>query len=224
MIGIHRQHPLAGNRQHTPPSYLVVFIGGFGDVWSGILDRVHHQFEGWFKDRPFAKSYYHWDGGALGFLYDNCHRIARDILEFQKQFPGIPVVIIGHSYGGSAGMEVARKLYELNNRHDGLILLTIDAVSRRQPKKRAKGLLFWGNSYLSEGGGLFEFIPRLGGRWGTLDEADVNIPYSGFRRDSKGKYFDHRIPAPFIFETCEGHAKCLGDYVRENLEELLSSP
>lgn len=220
MIGLYRQHPL-GWKQDIPPSYLVVFIGGFGDMWSGILDRVHHDFEGWLHDRPFAKSYYHWDGGALGFLYDNCHRIARDIFEFQKEFPDIPVVIIGHSYGGSAGMEVARKIYELNGRPCSLILLTIDAVSRRQPRKRAEGLLFWGNSYLSEGGGLFEFIPRAGGRWGYLDEADINISYSGFSQDSKGKCFDHRIPAPFIFEACSGHEKCLGDYVREHLNELI---
>lgn len=181
------------------PSYAVVFIGGFVDAYMGVMEEIYSEFQGVADDVPFIKGYYHWDGGAFGMLKDDCRMIARDIEKACGAYPGMPVAVLGHSYGGSAAIEVVRSACAGGVDPERFIVLTVDAVGRRQSRERAEGILFWGNSYLSEGGGLFDIVPRVGGRWGAVSGADANVAFSGYDVAPDGMLFSHRRPKPMIF-------------------------
>ena len=60
---------------------------------------------------------------------------------------------------------------------------------------------WWGNSYLGEGGGFMDAVPRMGGRWGHCSGADVNLSFSGFREDRAGHPYCHRRPGPMLYES-----------------------
>lgn len=220
MINPFPQIRLVHKKSGHTPAYMTAFIGGFADVYSGICCRFQRRFNGFFEEVPFLKAYYHWDGCSLGILRDNCHSIAYDIADIQQALPDVPVVLIGHSYGGSAAMEVARKLHGINQCDSKLIVLTIDAVSRRQPKTRAEGLLFWGNSHIYEGGGFIDVVPRVGGRWGACPDADVDLACSGYAESSPGIKFSHRLPEPMVFKSPQGTEEgSLADYARQVLRK-----
>lgn len=103
-----------------------------------------------------------------------------------------------HSYGGSCAVEVARRQAPCPA---PLCLLTIDAVARRQKNSRPESVDWWGNSYLGEGGGFMDAVPRMGGRWGHCSGADVNLSFSGFRADRAGHPYCHRRPGPMLYES-----------------------
>lgn len=203
---MHFQRTLNLPSEFREPGYLAVFIGGFADVVAGCLSRVERAFPGFLPGVEHATAYYHWDGGGCGVFMDRCGRIAKDLEEVRRRFPALPVVLIGHSYGGSCALEVARR-----QAVDAvpLCLLTIDAVARRQKNSRPPSVEWWGNSYLREGGGFMDVVPRIGGRWGCCREADANLPFSGFRRDLSGNLYAHRRPAPMLYETPPDEASSL---------------
>lgn len=180
------------------PGYLAVFIGGFGDVVAGCLSRVEQRFSGFLPEVAHATAYYHWDGGGCGVFMDRCGKIAEELEAVRRKYPGLPVVLVGHSYGGSCAVEVARRQ---SVQAAPLCLLTIDAVARRQKSARPACVEWWGNTYLREGGGLMDVIPRIGGRWGHCAGADVNLAFSGFQRDREGCFYSHRRPAPMLYES-----------------------
>jgi hypothetical protein len=116
----------------------------------------------------------------------------------RRELPDVPMVLIGHSYGGSCAVEVARRQAPCPA---PLCLLTIDAVARRQKNSRPESVDWWGNSYLGEGGGFMDAVPRMGGRWGHCSGADVNLSFSGFREDRAGHPYCHRRPGPMLYES-----------------------
>lgn len=197
---MHFQRSLNVRPGMRQPDYLAVFIGGFCDVLMGCLSRLEAGFPGFLPGAEHLTAYYHWDGGGWGVFRDRCGRIAEDLAQARRAFPETPMVLIGHSYGGSCTLEVARKLPPLSS---PLCLVTLDAVARRQKNLRPESADWWGNSYLSEGGGLMDAVPRIGGRWGHCGGADVNLSFSGFRTDRTGCLYSHRRPAPLLYESPE---------------------
>lgn len=206
---IYRQCPVNGESGEERVDYAVIFIGGFVDCLLGISWRLYRDFPGFELPLKGIKGYYHWDGGHLGMLADDCLRIADDLNSLIGRCPDLHLVLIGHSYGGSAAMEVARNLNP--SRNGELIVLTLDAVSRRQSSDRADGVDFWGNAYLSRGGGFIDVVPRIGGRWGHCESADVNLSYDGYSCDQSGNLHSHRFPIPMLMDTpdLEGYEKSL---------------
>lgn len=199
MIGYYPQKRLMDCNEVGQPAYLALFVGGFGDFCSGMMHRVWKDFDGFFPGIPYVKSYYHWDGGALGLMLDRHQIIARDIALSESVWGNVPVVLVGHSYGASAAMEALRLIDHARGRRD-LIVLTVDAVSRRQPKTRAEGVLFWGNSYLREGTDLLDWVARAGGRWGETPDADIDLVFSGRDESSPGVRYSHRNPGPMFYD------------------------
>lgn len=198
--GMHPQRTLNIFSAGQKPDYLTVFIGGFGDVLVGSLSRVEQSFPGFLPDAGHVSAYYHWDGGGLGVFLDRCGRIAEQLNAVREALPEVPVILVGHSYGGSCAVEVARRQ---SSGGAPLCLLTIDAVARRQKNKRPSCADWWGNAYLSEGGGLFDVVPRIGGRWGHCEEADTNLAFSGFQSDQDGCLYSHRRPGAMLYEAPE---------------------
>ena len=148
---MHFQRTLNRFSRENVPGYLAVFIGGFGDMFAGCLSRVEKGFPGFLPGVAYATAYYHWDGGGCGVFFDRCGKIAVELEELRRRYPGLPVVLIGHSYGGSCAVEVARRQ---SVQAAPLCLLTIDAVARRQKSVRPACAEWWGNAYLRDGGGF----------------------------------------------------------------------
>ena len=140
---MHFQRTLNLLSRGSAPGYLAVFIGGFGDVVAGCLSRVEKRFPGFLPGVAHATAYYHWDGGGCGVFLDRCGKIAAELEELRRECPGLPVVLIGHSYGGSCAVEVARRQAV---QAAPLCLLTIDAVARRQKNARPACVEWWGNA------------------------------------------------------------------------------
>ena len=142
--------------------------------------------------------------GAVMHFQRTLNRFSREnvpgyleLEELRRSYPGLPVVLIGHSYGGSCAVEVARRQ---SVQAAPLCLLTIDAVARRQKSVRPACAEWWGNAYLRDGGGFMDAVPRIGGRWGHCAGADANLAFSGYSRDRKGRLYSHRRPAPMLYE------------------------
>lgn len=195
---MHFQRTLNLLSREGVPGYLAVFIGGFGDVLAGCLSRVEKRFPGFLPGVAHATAYYHWDGGGCGVFLDRGGAIAAELEKLRREHPRLPVVLVGHSYGGSCAVEVARRQAV---QAAPLCLLTIDAVARRQKNVRPSCVEWWGNAYLRDGGGFMDVVPRIGGRWGHCAGADVNLAFSGFRRDRKGRFYSHRRPASMLYES-----------------------
>lgn len=176
---MHFQRTLNLLSRGSAPGYLAVFIGGFGDVVAGCLSRVEKRFPGFLPGVAHATAYYHWDGGGCGVFLDRCGKIAAELEELRRECPGLPIVLIGHSYGGSCAVEVARRQ---SVQAAPLCLLTIDAVARRQKNARPACVEWWGNAYLRDGG-------RLHGR-GAQDRR----PLGALRRGGRQPGF-FRLPA-----------------------------
>ncbi|MEG0722807.1 MAG: alpha/beta hydrolase [Akkermansia sp.] len=218
MLQIHRQRPIHEVSEGCIDC-ATIFIGGFGDWLMGVCDCQCREFPEWGDCLTGVRAYYHWDGGSWGMLYDRCLMIADDVNNFCQHYPEAHIILVGHSYGGSAAMEVARHL-EVSVSSQ-LIVLTLDAVSRRQSSARAERVDFWGNAYLSRGGGWRDVVPRLGGRWGDCDEADINLSYDGYAQDADGFYYSHLRPGPMLMGTpTRGEGQSLFSLVRERLLNL----
>lgn len=206
----------------STPDYMAVFVGGFGDAFLGIMNRfyhLYHDFAG--THRSCVKSYYHWDGGSWGMLNDGFPIITRAIAGSWNEWGKIPVFLIGHSYGGSTAMAVARQLYEIVG-ETKVVVMTIDSVSRRQSKARAGGVAYWANAYLNRGGGILDVVPRIGGRWGECPDADINLPFNGYETDCSGGKYCHRRPMPMAVDYMEDLGDNLLNKCVSQLEKLIT--
>ncbi len=207
---MHYQRRIEAYDKERRPAYQVVFISGFADVIAGCVSRMQQRFQGFLPGVPFGGAYYHWDGGGRSLLWDRCDRIAADLNAARMRHPDLPFVLIGHSYGGSSAVEVARR-----QTADAmpLCLVTIAAVARVRKPIRPAAADWWGNSYLKEGGGWKDIVPRIGGRWGHCAAADVNLAFSGYAKDAGGRPYMHDRPEPMFRETPDAALPSLFDGV-----------
>ena len=133
---MHFQRTLNRFSRENVPGYLAVFIGGFGDMFAGCLSRVEKGFPGFCRVWRTATAYYHWDGGGCGVFFDRCGKIAVELEELRRRYPGLPVVLIGTQLrrllrGGSSQAPVG----------SGCSSLPPDGRCRgAQAKERASGL------------------------------------------------------------------------------------
>lgn len=173
----------------------VIFIGGFGDQTTANYRSVYE----WMPPLPIpgkqVRAYYAWDG-AEGSLFDhNTEEIRQDLAAFLRINPAAHLIFIGHSYGGSATMDVLRHLGATP--HGRVLVVTLDAVScreRSKPRERAAGVDYWVNVYCSPYRHPKDLAAIIGGPWRACPQADVNICFSGKERDAKGRRFQHARP------------------------------
>lgn len=202
----------------APADCATLFIGGFGDWLTGRQRQTMRLLPPWLPGVAEHRAYYHWDGGGLGLLRDDCLRIRDDLAAYRARHPRLPIVLCGHSYGGSAAMHIVHHLPE---QPGPLVLVTIDAVSRRQTRRRAPHLAKWLNVYLQEAPTLVDLIPKIGGRWGHCPAADANLAVSGKRRDAAGRFFSHPRPLPFLTDVPAADGRNIHALVAETLASLL---
>lgn len=125
-----------------------IFVGGFGDGSSGIVQSYYNNYH---QSNPDS-SYYSWD---------NLNGILQDIANTPD---GDPINLIGHSYGGDTAAKAAMLACRKIN-----LLITIDPVSRHRPNldDLAANVGTWvdvdaeGNNSLQ----LSNLISGIGGGW-----------------------------------------------------------
>ena len=178
-----------------------IFIGGFAEQ---VLCRFREVYE----TTPIlptkgkqVRACYAWEGARGCLLFHSTKLIREDIEAFLKNNPGADLVFVGHSYGGSAVMDVMRHLKSDN--YGRVIAVTLDAVSRRDrsfPKERAKGVDHWINVYCNPYRHPKDLAAVIGGQWEDCEQADVNLCFSGKERDVKGRRYQHARPDSLFTE------------------------
>ncbi len=171
-----------------------IFIGGFAE-------QVLTHFRSVYESTPVlpvpgkqVRACYAWDGARGCLLFHSTSLIREDIEQFLKLNPGADLVLVGHSYGGAAVMDVLRHLKTKPGR---VVAVTLDAVSCRErsfPRERAAGVDYWANVYCSPYRHPKDLAAMVGGQWAECPQADVNLCFSGKERDSKDRRYQHARP------------------------------
>lgn len=177
-----------------------IFIGGFAEQLLANFRRVYESTPVLPVPGEHVRAYYAWDGARGCLPFHSTRLIREDINAFLKINPDVDFVFVGHSYGGSAVMDVVRQM----DTHRGkIIAVTLDAVScrdRSHPRERAEEVDYWVNVYCDPYRNIKDFAAYIGGPWRACEQADVNLCFSGKDRDSEGERFRHTRPKSLFTE------------------------
>ncbi len=176
----------------------VVFIGGFAEKVAARFRKLYESTPPLPAEGRQLRAHYAWDGGRGNVFFHSTARIRRDLEAFFAVNPHADLVIVGHSYGGSAAMDVVR---HLRGPHGRVLVATVDPVSRRSrshPGERPAGVDYWVNAYCSDYENYKDSIAWVGGAWRHCPQADLNIPFSGEDRDAEDHRYQHAYPLPLF--------------------------
>lgn len=217
-VGRRKQLPLPAEKADVA----LVFVGGF-------TEQVLLHFRTVYEKMPLLpckgrqlRAYYAWDSGTGNLLFHSTWKLQRDLRAFMAVNPQADVVLVGHSYGGSAIMDALRGIQDVP--HAGKVLVaTIDPVScreRSKPRERAPQVDYWVNSYCSPYRNVRDVAAMVGGPWGNCPQADDNLCYSGKERDADGDRFAHVYPEPMFMEPAPGTDKSTHQHLVEACKRL----
>lgn len=178
-----------------PAEVAVIFIGGFGDVLTANFRCVYESMPLVPTAGRQLRAYYAWDGAGGHLLRHDTQLAQQDIKAFLQVNPGADLVFVGHSYGGSAVMDIMRHLQ--GEPYGKVVVATLDPVSCRErshPQERAAGVLYWVNAYCAPYRSPMDAAARVGGPWRECPQADVNLCFSGKEKDTQGKRYRHSRP------------------------------
>ncbi len=182
-----------------------IFIGGFGDVFTANFRCVYEGTPLLPCTGRQLRACYAWDGGQGHLLRHDTGLIQQDVRAFLQVNPGADLVFVGHSYGGSAIMDVVRSLQP--GSYGKIVVATLDPVSSRarsKPRARAEGVLYWVNAYCAPYRSPMDAAAKVGGPWRHCDAADANLCFSGKEKDSEGKRYRHSRPQSLFADTPAG--------------------
>ena len=217
-LGRRHQLPLPAEQADVA----VIFVGGF-------TEQTLLHFRGVYEKMPplpckgrQLRAYYAWDSGTGNLLFHSTWKLQRDLRAFLRVNPGADLVLLGHSYGGSAIMDALRHVQDVP--HTGKVLVaTIDPVSRRSrslPRKRAPQVDFWVNAYCEPYRDVQDVAAWLGGPWGRCEQAEVNLHYPGTQRSADGSRFSHARPEPLVMEASPVSGKSTSGVLLEACKHL----
>lgn len=184
----------------------VIFVGGFGEQVSARLRTVYESMLPLPGAGRQLRAFYAWDGGRGCLLAHSTKLLQNDLRAFLRLNPQADIVLVGHSYGGSAVMDALRHLGKDVPR-GRTIVLTLDPVSTRKrshPRERAEGVDYWINSYCEPYRHGRDILAAIGGPWRECPQADVNLRFSGNDRDAKGRRYQHSRPDSLLMECPKG--------------------
>lgn len=182
----------------------VIFIGGFTEQVLTHHRRVYECMPPLPTQGKQVRAFYAWDGGRGCLFFHSTSLIQRDLRAFLQANPGADLVFVGHSYGGSAIMDVLR---HLNTPHGRTVVVTLDAVSCRErshPRERAEGVDYWVNVYCQPYRHFKDLAAAIGGPWRECPQADLNIAFSGKERDRADRRYQHAQPLPLFEDRAPG--------------------
>ncbi len=177
-----------------------IFIGGFAEQVLTHLRSVYESTPVLPVGGKQVRAFYAWDGGRGCLPFHSTRLIQRDLNEFLKLNPGADLVFVGHSYGGSAVMDVVR---HIKGNHGKIIVVTLDAVScrdRSYPRERAEKVDYWVNVYCHPYRHPKDLAAMVGGQWRECPAADENLCFSGKERDDKDRRYQHARPDSLFTE------------------------
>ena len=181
----------------------MVFIGGMADEWTGIVHHLASSTPNLPGGGRQLRAYHYWHMGAENESAHAAPRLAERLQAFRTLNPTAPLVLVGHSLGGSTALRAAALL---DGKPGGPVyLVTLDPVDRRTKPTRPQCVTWWGNSYIVNSQDARDFIPKLGGRWNACEGADVNIRMDGRERDEYGYPYQHGGAMSMLF--CKGDAE-----------------
>lgn len=199
-----------------------IFVGGFTEQVLLHFRQVYEKLPPLPCKGRQLRAFYAWDSGTGNLAFHSTWKLQRDLHAFLTLNPQADVVLVGHSYGGSAIMDALRHMKATP--HDGKVLVaTIDPVSRRQrskPRERAEGVDFWVNAYCDPYRNVRDVAAWTGGPWRFCPQADVNLHYPGTERDAAGDRFAHVYPEPMVVEPAPGAGKSTHEVLLEACERL----
>lgn len=185
----------------------VIFVGGFNE-------QMLTHFRATYETMPLLpcggrqlRAFYAWDSGTGNLLFHSTWRLQRDLRAFMRRNPQADIVLLGHSYGGSAVMDALRHIQDVTE-HGRILVVTLDPVSRRErsvPCGRAPQVDVWINAYCKPYRTAADVVPMVGGAWRHCPQADANIVYPGTARCSRHRRFQHRFPRPLLMEPSPLH-------------------
>ena len=179
-----------------------VFIGGMADEWTGIMHNVANHTPWLPIEGEQLRAYHHWHMGDAENFDKAAEKLAERLQAFRTINPTAPLVLVGHSLGGSTALQTAAKL---DGKPGGPVyLVTLDPVDRLTNPIRPQCVTWWGNSYIVNSQDARDFIPQIGGRWNSCKGADVNICMDGRTRDDYGYFYQHGGAMSMLF--CKGDA------------------
>lgn len=197
---VYPQRPLVCSRADVA----LVFIGGFGDEISGIIEHMARRLPPLAAEE--ARAYYHWNGGVTEDATKGYQVIANAVTAFRQQNPKADVVLIGHSMGAAAAVKAAELLPPRTPEQGRVFLITLDPTDRVVQPVRPHSVAWWGNAYVVNSQSGHDFIAELGGRWNHCKQADANICFNGLRTDEFGYEFIHDNALSLLM-SCRGSVK-----------------
>lgn len=199
-----------------------IFVGGFAEPVLLQFRKIYEQTPLLPCEGKQLRAYYAWESGTGNLLFHSTWKLQRDLRAFLAVNPAADVVLVGHSYGGSAIMDALRGVADVP--HEGKVLvLTVDPVSRRErskPRERAPQVDYWVNTYCYPYRNVRDVAARLGGPWRECPAADVNVRFSALQRDAEGRRYAHVYPQPLLQEKAPGQEKSAYDHLLEACKTL----
>lgn len=221
-----RTGPLERRTQEPLPArkadVAFIFVGGFAEPVLLQFREVYEQLPPLPCEGTQLRAYYAWESGTGNLLFHSTWKLQRDLRAFLALNPAADVVLVGHSYGGSAIMDALRGVADAP--HTGKVLvLTVDPVSRRErskPRERAPQVDFWVNSYCSPYRNVRDVAAKIGGPWRECPQADVNLHFSALQRDAEGRRYAHVYPRPLLVEAPGGQEKSAFQHLLDACHKL----
>lgn len=161
-----------------------VFIGGFGDGSTGIVHQLYKLCPPLVAAKRELRAYYHWDGDDMAQPWPRIAGLMADVLAFRAQNPQACIVLVGHSLGAVAALELAARVPQL-------YLVTLDPVDRESRRQRPADVLWWGHAYVTHSASKRDFIFSTAGRWGSCPTADVDKQCDGRELHELGRCYIH---------------------------------
>lgn len=202
----------------------VVFVGGFAEPLLTRVRAVYERMPVLPLEGKQYRAFYAWDGGKGSLFAHNTQVLQGDLKAFLRVNPQADLIVVGHSYGGSAVMDALRHIGPVAGR---VVVVTLDPVSRRErsaPRDRAPGVDYWINVYCDEKRTLRDAIVSIGGPWGHCPQADENYAFFGTQRDARGKRFQHGYPEPLFYERMPGQKQSAYERLVEVCRRLNDQP
>lgn len=183
-----------------------IFVGGFAEPVLLQFREIYEQMPLLPCEGTQLRAYYAWESGTGNLLFHSTWKLQRDLRAFLKLNPAADLVLVGHSYGGSAIMDALRGVADVP--HTGKTLVfTVDPVSRRErskPRERAPQVDYWINSYCYPYRNVRDVAAKVGGPWRECPQADVNVRFSALERDGDGKRYAHVYPRSLMLDVAPG--------------------